>query len=80
MAWISRLFAPARAPQPSAPCPQAGLLSDPGCRRELNEDSARIVEAGPGPHGERGLLIVVADGMGGHEAGEVASQTAVETI
>jgi PPM family protein phosphatase len=54
----------------------AALVSDVGCHRELNEDSGRIVQAGQG----RGLLVIVADGMGGHQAGEVASQTAVETI
>jgi len=70
--WLRRRSRPATpAPAP----PQASLLSDTGCRRELNEDSARIIEAGP-----RGLLLVVADGMGGHEAGEVASQTAVEIV
>jgi PPM family protein phosphatase len=69
---------------PSAPAPpplvrppvDTALLSDVGCKRELNEDSGRIVHAG----GDRGLLVVVADGMGGHQAGEVASQTAVETV
>ncbi|MBI4874133.1 MAG: serine/threonine-protein phosphatase [Acidobacteria bacterium] len=60
--------------------PAASLLSDAGCHRELNEDSGSIVRAGNGRHGDRGLLAVVADGMGGHEAGEVASRTAVETI
>jgi len=59
-----------------APEPLASLISDVGCHRELNEDSGRIVHSGPG----RGLLVVVADGMGGHQAGEVASKAAVETI
>lgn len=58
------------------PDPLASIVSDAGCHRELNEDSGRIVHGGPG----RGLLVIVADGMGGHQAGEVASQTAVETI
>jgi protein phosphatase len=60
--------------------PVASLLSDTGCHRRQNEDSARIVRAGTGACGDRGLLLVVADGMGGHEAGEVASQAAVEMI
>ena len=70
-----------RDPAPAAwPEPVASLESDVGCHRQLNEDSSRILRAGRGKHGDRGLLMVVADGMGGHEAGEVASQTAVETI
>ena len=60
--------------------PIACLLSDVGCHRELNEDSARIVRASADGHVDRGLLVVVADGMGGHQAGEVASQAAVETV
>lgn len=34
----------------------------------------------PTPLGERGCLLVVADGMGGANAGEVASAIAVETV
>ena len=43
-------------------------LSDVGRQREHNEDSFLV----------RSPLFVVADGMGGAEAGEVASQTAVK--
>ena len=52
-------------------------LTDVGRQRELNEDLFyyRVVQASDeGPLG----LFVVADGMGGHQAGEVASQGAVE--
>ncbi len=54
-------------------------LSDIGRERGLNEDQLyfRVVQASDeGPLG----LFVVADGMGGHLAGEVASQWAVETL
>lgn len=54
---------------------QIAGLSDTGLRRELNEDSMVMLEA-DAPCG----LYVVADGMGGHEAGEIASGLTVQTI
>ena len=49
---------------------KVGAKSDVGRVREANEDSYLVNEP----------LFVVADGMGGHIAGDVASSTAVETI
>jgi serine/threonine protein phosphatase PrpC len=46
--------------------------SDVGLQREHNEDSFCLLEQ----HG----LFIVADGMGGHRAGDVASRMATETI
>src|SRR5438034_11294792 len=52
--------------------------TDVGKQREQNEDCAykRIESLDEGDHG----LFIVADGMGGYQAGEVASKLAVETI
>lgn len=52
-------------------------LSDVGCVRELNEDSFCIYGFDGGE--EKGFCVL-ADGMGGHNAGEVASQNAVKFI
>lgn len=50
-------------------------LSDIGSKRDLNEDSWLCAEV-PGP----AFLLAVADGIGGHASGEVASAEAVETL
>jgi len=59
----------------------ASIQTDPGCIRESNEDSGRHVSpADREALAARGRLTVVADGMGGHASGEVASHIAVEVI
>ncbi len=50
----------------------AAGLSDVGLQREHNEDSFIVLSEHD--------LFVVADGMGGHRAGDVASKLATETI
>jgi protein phosphatase len=55
--------------------------SDIGLRRANNQDSFAIFVANSaGQWTERGHLFVVADGMGAHAAGEVASKCATDTI
>ena len=51
-----------------------GIKSDVGIVRNLNEDYAGYIEE------ESYKLYVVADGMGGHNAGEVASEMAVNAV
>lgn len=65
--------------------------TDLGLVRKNNEDNLLIVDLTQGVQrtsssalsfapGERGALLMVADGMGGAEAGEVASRMAVELV
>lgn len=66
-------------------------LSDIGMARSRNEDSFSVADLTTGeasleddftPHriGERGTLLVVADGMGGAAAGKIASEMAIEVL
>jgi protein phosphatase len=56
----------------SGPAVTAAGLSDIGQVRKINQDRLLLLP-------ERGLYIV-ADGMGGHRAGEVASQIVIEVL
>lgn len=64
---------------------------DPSAPQEGNEDNYGLISDIAKPEhrtgfdevadlGEMGLLVFVADGMGGHSAGEVASKIAVDTV
>lgn len=62
---------------------QIGKHSDVGRVRDLNEDAFGTVDTfhvAEELQNERGTLIAVADGMGGHAAGEVASQEAIQVL
>ncbi|WDF34309.1 protein phosphatase 2C domain-containing protein [Arthrobacter agilis] len=62
---------PASRPAPGLDLELAvGFGTDRGLRRELNEDSFIALQP----------VFAVADGMGGHEAGEVASSICVRTL
>ncbi len=77
----------AAAASPASPPGRAGGLrfeafwgTDPGRSRDHNEDAI----SGTPPEYEtaatRGHLFIVADGMGGHNAGEVASNEAIKRV
>ena len=54
---------------------QAFSYTDTGKTRKKNEDSVYLATAQSG-----NALAIVADGMGGHNAGEIASRIAIETV
>ena len=56
---------------------RAVYRTDVGREREQNQDSVLVISA---PVGKLPNLLMVADGMGGHKAGDRASRTAVERI
>lgn len=72
-------------------CAQFGQVSDTGRRRHNNQDCHLVLPfdsqgvpqdgaTGASPVGLGRILLVVADGMGGHFRGEVASRMCVENI
>jgi len=77
LAWeVSQLYAP------NTLRVDAALLSDVGQEREVNEDSGLIVRLHRAGHLATYTVdvFVVADGMGGHEGGEVASDLTVRAL
>jgi len=54
---------------------KAAMRTDIGCIRTVNEDRVMVETGADGV-----TLAIVADGMGGHQAGGIASQIAVDTI
>jgi PPM family protein phosphatase len=79
---------PSAVPDHSAPQPfnsalhvEFASLSDPGKQRDHNEDYLGFVEPGsPARARTHGWLFALADGVGGSEKGEIASQAAVEYL
>ena len=62
-------------------CLEYAALSDIGLRRSNNQDSYKVVLAGDeADFQQRGHLFIVADGMGAHAAGELASKIATDVI
>ncbi len=59
----------------------AGAKTDLGCVRENNEDKFDLLEPRqPGVLAAKGRIYGIADGMGGHSAGQVASEIALKTL
>ena len=54
---------------------QTFYMTDPGKIRTHNEDSVTIIS-----NSNSEFILAVADGMGGHKAGEIASSIAIESI
>lgn len=60
---------------------QVASLSDVGMRRATNQDNLSISLASSMEHWQRkGHVFIVADGMGAHAAGELASKLAIDHI
>lgn len=57
-------------------CLEIGALSDVGRQRDSNQDQVGYIKSPD----NKTVLAIVADGMGGHQGGEVASRLAVELI
>ena len=64
-----------------APDLEIGQFSDPGRKRPNNEDwLGTFRPEDPARLAEKGNLFLLADGMGGHQAGEMASRQAVDRV
>jgi len=53
-----------------------GIRTDRGLKRQLNEDNCNVLVGYPGLP----TCFVIADGMGGHKCGEIASKQAVDSV
>jgi len=83
--WLNFNSTPNKSTGESALSKQLRLdvaqLTDVGRKRPHNEDNmAYVIPKDPQVMIKKGALFVVADGMGGHAAGEVASEIAVDTV
>ena len=61
-------------------CLHYAAISDVGRRRANNQDAFKLVPSEVDDWTPRGHVFIVADGMGAHAAGELASKMAVDAI
>jgi serine/threonine protein phosphatase PrpC len=61
-----------RSRRVSAPCVQACAVTDRGLVRSHNEDTFHVADDGS--------ILIAADGLGGHAAGEIASEIATQFV
>ena len=79
--FFKRLAKITETEEPSSWRFSMALLTDIGCQRTANEDAGVLIYPSSHPSGHhKGLLAVVADGMGGYQGGEVASRLAVDVV
>ncbi len=57
-----------------------GAATDTGTVREQNEDAVFVSDSDTDGVDSNGMLVAVADGMGGYQRGEVASRIAIDTL
>ena len=71
----------AERPSPGSLKVVSAMLTDIGRVRSTNEDTVAFVAPAEGtPEEKVGFMALVADGMGGHAAGEVASALAADVV
>jgi serine/threonine protein phosphatase PrpC len=82
--WVWRELKQVTPPTEATPAMRllVGQKSDVGQKRDLDEDSMFVMvsEGTYASAANQLALLVVADGMGGHEGGEVASKLAIQTL
>jgi len=57
-----------------------GAATDPGMEKEENQDSYAYRSPTEGKARKKGILLALADGMGGHSGGSIASKTAIDSV
>ncbi len=81
--WVWRETSPAEPVSDVAPSMvlEVAHKTDVGRKRELDEDSVfvLVMSSAYAAEPDQLALFIVADGMGGHEGGEVASKLAIQT-